>query len=146
MILNCPRDATELTQGKEGGIEVDRCPGCNGAWYDYEELEALESTVADDHERTGMIDYAKRQSELACPVCQKPMRAFNYRAHNLELDACSEGHGFWLDEGESTRVRDVMKDRVGGLRRAGSAEKAWERAKGSGAGGIIGQIKGLFRR
>lgn len=145
MIINCPRDAIELVQGKEHGIEVDRCPACKGAWYDYDELEALESTVAGEDERTGTIDYAKRPSELACPVCSRPMRAFNYRAYNLELDACSEGHGFWLDAGESARVRDVMKERVGGLRRAHSAQKAWHRAKGGGGGGgVIDQIKGLF--
>ncbi len=146
MILNCPRDANELMQEKEQGIEVDRCPGCNGAWYDYDELEALESTVASDAERTGTIEYAKRDSNLMCPVCSKPMRAFNYRAYNLELDACSEGHGFWLDGGESARVREVMRERVGGLRRAGSAQRAWQRAKGRGGGGVVDQIKGLFRR
>jgi Zn-finger nucleic acid-binding protein len=146
MILNCPRDATELAQGKEHGIEIDRCPGCQGAWYDYDELEALEATIASDDERTGTIDYAKRDSELHCPVCQTQMRAFNYRAYNLELDACSEGHGFWLDAGESARVRDVMRERVSGLRRAGSAQKAWQRAKGRGGGGVVDQIKGLFRR
>jgi Zn-finger nucleic acid-binding protein len=146
VILNCPRDATELAQGKEHGIEVDRCPGCQGAWYDYDELEALEATIASDDERTGTIDYAKRESTLRCPVCEQQMRAFNYRAYNLELDACAEGHGFWLDAGESARVRDVMRERVSGLRRAGAAQKAWARAKGRGGGGVIDQLKGLFRR
>ncbi len=146
MILNCPRDATELMQGTEHGIEIDRCPGCQGAWYDYDELEALEATVAAGDERTGMIDYAKRPSDLACPACAKPMRAFNYRAYNLELDACADGHGFWLDAGESARVRDVMKERVSGLQRAGSAQKAWDRAKGGGSGGVIDKMKGMFGR
>jgi Zn-finger nucleic acid-binding protein len=143
MIINCPRDANELMQGKEHGIEVDRCPGCQGAWYDYEELEALESTVANEDERRGMIDYAKRPSALVCPVCSKLMRAFNYRAYNLELDACEDGHGFWLDAGESSRVRDVMKERVGGLQRSASAEDAWHRAK-RGSGGVIDKMKGMF--
>jgi Zn-finger nucleic acid-binding protein len=143
MIINCPRDATELMPGKEHGIEVDRCPGCQGAWYDYEELEALESTIANEDERRGMIDYAKRPSELACPVCSQLMRAFNYRAYNLELDACHDGHGFWLDAGESSRVRDVMKERVGGLQRSASAEDAWHRAK-RGGGGVIDKMKGMF--
>ena len=103
--------------------------------------------VADDHHRTGMIDYAKRESELACPECGKPMRAFNYRAYNLEIDACTDEHGFWLDAGESVRVRDIMKERVSGLQRAHSAQKAWNRAKGrGGSGGILDQLRGLFRR
>jgi Zn-finger nucleic acid-binding protein len=129
---------------KEHGIEVDHCPTCKGAWYDNEELAMLESTVADDSDRAGMIEYAKRDSELSCPVCGKPMRAFNYRAYNLELDACIEEHGFWLDEGEANRVRDVMKDRVSGLRRAGSAQEAWDRVKQGKGGGVMDQLRGLF--
>lgn len=144
MPLSCPRDGTELTLGKEHDIEVDRCPRCSGAWYDDDELALLETTVADEDERRGMIDYAKRESELNCPHCGKRMRAFNYRAYNLELDACTEEHGFWLDEGESARVREIMRDRVGGLRRAGSAERAWHDAK-RGGGGVMGNLRNLFR-
>jgi Zn-finger nucleic acid-binding protein len=78
-------------------------------------------------------------------VCEQAMHAFNYRAYNLELDACSEGHGWWLDAGESDRVRDVMKERVWGLRRAASAQKVWQQTRRGGGGGVIGQIKDLFR-
>lgn len=100
----CPRDRTQLETSAEHGIEVDRCGKCQGAWYDYDELAELEATVGDEDERRGTIDYSKHASDLACPVCQQVMHAFNYRAYNLELDACAEGHGFWLDAGESERV------------------------------------------
>jgi Zn-finger nucleic acid-binding protein len=142
--LKCPRDGTPLDADKEQGIDVDRCRTCKGVWYDNEELAMLESTVADESDRSGMIEYAKRESELSCPVCGKPMLAFNYRAHNLELDACVEEHGFWLDEGEANRVRDVMQDRVSGLRRAGTAQEAWDRAKQGKSGGVMDQLRGLF--
>jgi Zn-finger nucleic acid-binding protein len=142
--LKCPRDGAALDIGKEHGIEVDACPTCRGAWYDDEELALLESTVAADHHRSGMIDYAKRDSELSCPVCGKTMRAFNYRAYNLELDACTDEHGFWLDAGEAAHVREVMKDRVSGLERAGAAQDAWNRAKRGDKGGIMDQLRGLF--
>ena len=144
--LKCPRDATPLTIGKEHGIEVDRCPTCAGAWYDDEELAALESTVADDEDhRRGTIDFAKRESELDCPACGERMRAFNYRAYNLELDACTNEHGFWLDAGESARVREVMRERVSGLQRSASAQAAWHRTK-RGGGGVLDNLKNLFRR
>jgi Zn-finger nucleic acid-binding protein len=128
----------------EHGVEVDRCPTCRGAWYDYDELAELEATVADADERSGTIEYSKHESTLACPICQAPMHAFNYRAYNLELDACAEGHGFWLDAGESERVREVMRDRVRGLQRAGAAQQAWFNAKRGGAGGVLGKMKDLF--
>jgi Zn-finger nucleic acid-binding protein len=142
-MIKCPRDATELIEGKEDGIEIDRCPTCDGAWYDYDELAMLEATVGNEDERRGMIDYAKRASELTCPACSTPMRAFNYRAYNLELDACSEGHGFWLDGGEAMLVREVMKERVAGLARSAAAEDAWANAK-RGGGGVVDKIKGMF--
>jgi Zn-finger nucleic acid-binding protein len=71
------------------------------------------------------------------------MRASNYRAYNLELDACTDEHGFWLDAGEASRVREVMKERVSGLQRAGSAQEAWEKAK-RGGGGVMDNLRGLF--
>jgi Zn-finger nucleic acid-binding protein len=146
--LACPRDASALTMGREHGIEVDRCPACRGVWYDAAELALLEATVAgDEAQRRGTIEFARRLSALACPVCGAAMRAFNYRAYNLELDACPHEHGFWLDAGEADRVRTVMRERVQGLARSARAEEAWAQAKRrqSGSGGVLDQLRGLFR-
>ena len=126
--MNCPRDRTELIVGREHGIEVDRCPQCNGRWLDHDELDRLEATVpSTEEQRLATIEYARRGSELACPRCAKPMRAFNYRAYDLELDACEDQHGFWLDAGEESRVRDIVKERVRGLKRASRMESGWGR-------------------
>jgi Zn-finger nucleic acid-binding protein len=140
--MNCPRDGAILHTEREHGIEVDRCPTCKGAWYDFDELAELEATVADADDRLGTIEYSKHQTTLACPVCAASMEAFNYRAYNLELDACAAGHGFWLDAGESDRVREIMQDRVRGLRRSASAQQAWHDAKRGG--GVLGKMKGMF--
>ena len=147
MPLSCPRDGEALTVGREHGIEIDRCQRCGGAWYEGDELEALESTIANHEDHlAGTVEYAKCQSELDCPECGKRMRSFNYRAYNLELDACEDEHGFWLDAGESVRVREVMQERVRGMRRAHSAQKSWHRAKRGGSGGVLDQLRDLFRR
>jgi Zn-finger nucleic acid-binding protein len=141
--LVCPRDATALKRGQEYGIEVDACSTCRGAWYDAGELARLEATVTqDEDQRKGMIEYAQRESTLSCPVCGAAMRAFNYRAYNLELDGCPHEHGFWLDAGEADRVRAVMRERVQGLERSARAEAAWAKRNRSGSGGR----RGLFRR
>ncbi len=124
------------------GIEVDRCPDCNGRWLDHAELDRLESSVrSTEEQRNATIEYSGRASELACPRCAKPMRAFNYRAYDLELDACEDQHGFWLDAGEDGRVRDIIEERVKGLQRAASAEAGWDRfLDGLGKGGRGGSI------
>jgi Zn-finger nucleic acid-binding protein len=124
--MNCPRDGTELKIEHHHGIEVDHCPECNGRWLDHEELDHLEATVTKDAgARVATIQYAKRSSDLNCPVCGNPMTAFNYRAYNLELDTCRDQHGFWLDAGEDGKVRDIIEERIRDLRRSASAEAAW---------------------
>ena len=140
--MQCPREGTELVVEREyHGIEVDRCPSCNGRWLDHEELDHLEATVpSTPEERRATVKYAERQSELACPRCGGTMTAFNYRAYNLELDACDE-HGWWLDAGEEARVREIVQERVRGLARATSAEAAWGHFLGGlrGGGGLFGR-------
>ena len=133
--MNCPRCQAELLPHQQyHGIVVDRCPSCDGRWLDHDELDQLEATTpSTQEERRATIKYAERRSELGCPRCGKAMAAFNYRAYNLELDACDD-HGFWLDAGEEARVREVIEERVRGLARASSAEAAW--------GGFLSRLKG----
>ena len=139
----CPRDQTQLLVAFHDGIEVDHCPTCNGRWLDHHEMDELEARVAPDpNYRRGMIEYARRESELNCPVCGKRMLAFNYRANPLELDRCEDEHGWWLDAGEVGRVRDLIEERVRGLHRAASAEESW----GQFLKGLGGGVKGRFGR
>jgi Zn-finger nucleic acid-binding protein len=144
--IACPRDGTPLEESREHDIQIDRCPRCRGAWYDEDELALLEATVARDEDaRRGTIEYSIREGVLACPVCGQPLQAFNYRAYNLELDACKQEHGFWLDAGEAERVREVMRERVRGLRRSARAQEAWDRSNRSGPGGVLNRLRDLFR-
>ena len=142
----CPRCNVELQTEQYQGIEVDHCPSCNGRWLDYPELDQLEGTVASEEERRATIVYSPRPSEVACPKCGKRMTAFDYRAYNLEVDACEDEHGFWLDAGEEGRVRDIVEERVRGLARAASAERAWGQfLAGMRRRSVLDHIKGLFR-
>jgi len=146
--MQCPRDGTDLIEEHIHGIEVDHCPSCNGRWLDHHQLDQLEATKAEEHERRGTIRYADRDSELHCPVCDEQMAAFNYRAYDLELDTCHNEHGFWLDAGEDGKVRDLVEERVRGLQRSQSAEAAWgsflEGLSGRGGGGAWGSVRRLF--
>ena len=126
--MHCPRDQAELVVEQHQGIDIDRCPQCRGGWLDESELSQVEATVkSTEEQRTAMIEYANRTSELRCPKCGGAMSAFNYRAYNLELDVCDQRHGFWLDEGEAVRVREIVAERVAGLERAVEAEAGWDR-------------------
>ena len=123
--MNCPRCMVELKVENYTGIEVDRCPSCQGMWLDYGELDELEDVVLDIDEAKGTMIYKSSPGQLACPVCSKSMQRFNYRFYNLELDFCDEGHGTWLDEGEEKRVLELMEQRIKDLKRKVKAEAEW---------------------
>ena len=147
--MQCPRDDSELQIEMNKGIEVDRCPTCNGLWLDYPELDGLEDTVLDDDHIKGTMIYSPHPGGINCPKCGEEMTAFHYRANNLELDVCGKhGHGFWLDHGEDKEVLGFMNQRIKDLQRSASAEVQWDKflassARGKG-GGFLGGIKRFF--
>lgn len=148
--LACPRDGTTLSDDRVQGVHVDRCATCRGFWLDPHELDELEAARHDEDTRRGTIEFSQRPSELNCPVCGRPMRAFNYRAHSVELEICDE-HGYWLDHGEDRHILDVLEERRRSLSRIPGAEAAWDRVRqgggGGGAGGGIGdRIRRFFGR
>ena len=146
--MQCPRDGTDLIEERMHGIEVDHCPACNGRWLDHHELDELEATRADEDERRGTIRFSERDSHLLCPVCGESMAAFNYRAYDLEIDACRAEHGFWLDAGEEGQIRDIIDERVRDLKRSASAEVAWgdflNGLGGRGGGGAWDSVRRFF--
>lgn len=145
MGLECPRDRTTLERKRQRDFDIDHCGACGGDWYDYAELAMLEAQAADEDTRAGTVEYSKRESTLNCPACGKSMVAFDYRAHALELDACPDEHGFWLDSGESTRVMEIMQERKGDLSRSASAQRAWNRSRERGfSGGVFDRLRYLF--
>ena len=144
--MDCPRCHVQLDVTDLKGIEIDRCPQCKGTWLDHPELDQLEDTVLDRDEIKGTMVYAVRESDLSCPRCEGPMRTFNYRAYNLPIDECESQHGFWLDEGEEKRVRELMDQRIKDLKRSGAAEDDWAKLLGRmRSKSFSDKLKGLFR-
>ncbi len=127
MTLKCPRDGTQLQKSEEHGVPYEACPQCHGGWFDLEEVEALEATVASGDALAGTLEYAKHPGELLCPSCGQTMQGFDFRGQNLQLDVCENEHGYWLDGGEAERVRDLMRQRMRDLGRSARADASWAR-------------------
>jgi len=146
--MNCPRcEDTQLEPIDLRGIEVDRCVFCRGIWLDHHELDELEDKVMDEGYSKGTLTYFKRDSEIGCPKCGTGMTTFNYRAHDLPIDLCQQGHGYWLDPGEDEKVISILRERVTDLKRSSSAEASWLKTKTGGQStSILSKIKNLFRR
>ena len=145
--MNCPRCNSALKIETHKGIEVDRCPKCEGMWLDYHELDQLEDTVLDIDPTKGTMFFSSQGSELACPKCQEEMKWFRYRHYNLELDFCEAEHGFWLDKGEEKRVLEIMDQRIKDLKRSASAEVQWDSfLSGLKSKSFMNKVKDLFKK
>ena len=145
--MKCPRCSAELSIEKHKGIEVDRCPRCEGMWLDYGELDQLEDTVLDDDQIKGAMMFSSEGSELSCPRCESPMKWFRYRHYNMELDFCEQEHGFWLDKDEEKRVVEIMGQRIKDLKRSAGAEVQWDKfLSGLKSKSFMNKVKDLFKK
>lgn len=121
--MKCPNCDADLTQKKRDGVEMEVCPSCQGMWLTRQELNTLEDEVfdfGDDEKGSLMLD--SNPSTRKCPQCHKPLRTFEYRFYDLDVDFCEDQHGFWLDAGEDKRVLELMKKEEKNLGRKVLAE------------------------
>ena len=122
--MKCPNCNAELKAIDRRGIQIDWCQSCKGMWLDLDELDQLEDQVFDIDKLKGSVVFGSRPSNRVCPHCSQPLRFFQYRAYDLELEFC-ERHGYWLDEDEENRVLKIMAETEGELERKFSAEDEW---------------------
>ena len=145
--MDCPRCSTALKTEKYKGIEIDKCPKCEGMWLDHHELDQLEDTVYDEDQRKGTMFFRSEGSDLLCPRCGRHMNWFRYRHYDIELDYCEEEHGFWLDKGEEKRVEEIMAQREKDVTRSAGAEVEWGRFLSNvNSRSFMDKLKDLFRR
>jgi Zn-finger nucleic acid-binding protein len=124
--VKCPSCSTDLVLTKRNGIDLEYCPSCKGIWLSRQELEQLEDEVFDfGDDKKGSLIFRATSTTLECPQCGKLMRRFQYRAYDLEMDFCEDGHGYWLDEQGDKRVLELMRKEEAGLERKVLAEDRW---------------------
>ena len=146
--MKCPRCNTDLVQAKHSGIDVEYCQTCKGMWLSRQELAQLEDEVFDfgDDEK-GSLMLGSDATTCKCPACGKPMRKFQYRLYDLEMDFCEDGHGYWLDADEDKRVLELMKKEEKDLGRKVLAEDRWTaHLQYLRSGSFIDKIRDLFHK
>lgn len=144
--MDCPRCNVELKVERYRGLEIDRCPQCEGLWLDHHELGHLEDTVVDTGTSKGTMWMRSFGSDLTCPHCDQQMNWFRYRRYDLEIDHCPAEHGFWLDKGEEKRVLEIMEQRQKDLGRSATAQEDWHKFLSNvGKRSLWDKIKGMFR-
>ena len=100
----CPGCTAPMNAFKAGTVELDRCPFCNGLWFDPGELEQVLG-----RKLVGTLDQTTVTSRR-CAICAVPMRSVELGF--LQVEVCTNCRGVFLDDGELTALNDGKKLRV----------------------------------
>jgi len=125
----CPRGCGTLRRLSLGGVELEECERCSGAWLAPKVFQRL---CAEEERRVVFLgaEFQARHAErtpvptiryLPCPDCGVLMNRVNFgKRSGVVLDSCAR-HGTWFDADELRRVVEFV--RGGGLDRARERER-----------------------
>lgn len=112
--MHCPKCPTsELEAVVVDDIEVDRCPSCEGIWFDKTELgHLLDSKEENVAPLMGGSEHGDNDRVLgACPRDgAKMLRVLSARNNEVVIDCCVDCRGIWLDGGEFRRIKTAQPD------------------------------------
>ncbi|MEO0080540.1 MAG: zf-TFIIB domain-containing protein [candidate division WOR-3 bacterium] len=112
--LMCPKYCgVSLQKVRVGRVVVDRCPRCQGVWFDLRGEELLEvlrigpdgapPAIQDSWVAGGGEIREDAPRHYNCPYCGLELRSYSYLGGDtFKIDGCPIGHGVWLDDGELT--------------------------------------------
>ncbi len=111
--MNCPRCQHQLTvtpiNDCKTTIDVDKCPNCEGIWFDQGELALIEDIIEPTLIEIRHIPGESVQLKtLHCPRCNNSPRlqkAIHPRDHHVIIDYCPYCKGIWLDKGELEAIQ-----------------------------------------
>ena len=114
--MNCPKCRSIMESVRFGDIEVDRCTGCEGLWFDAledrdlrkqkgsEALDTGDAATGAEHDSHGKID---------CPRCGiRMVRMVDREQPHVWYESCADCHGSFFDAGE---FRDLKKRTIAEL-------------------------------
>ena len=102
----CPKCQESLEVVTFNGIEIDRCTGCHGIWFDHREQDELKKLKGAEVIDIGDEFVGAKHDlihDVNCPRCETPL---HHVIHNGELEIrferCTECKGSYFDAGEFT--------------------------------------------
>ena len=118
--MNCPVCGETLHRVAYRNLVLDQCSGCQGVWYDANELGAFLEHYLADHPDLPPATLTVRQQpgafapgsekDRACPRCNFPMEKYNYGYDSgIILDRCHACTGVWVDANEVRRLARYVK-------------------------------------
>lgn len=123
---SCPKCRAGMAAVSYEGVEVDRCPQCQGHWLDRGEIKEIcdrREKPFSEEERDRFFDELHAQqgrrkdwqalaSALACPDCALPMARLEYAySSTVVIDRCPGCDGLYLDAHELEKIQIWSEER-----------------------------------
>lgn len=111
--MDCPKCSAELMTIPYGGVEFERCSGCNGLWFDMlekEDLKAIEGSESIDIGDENVGKKHSKNTKINCPKCSiQMMPMIDKDQFHIHYEYCERCHGTFFDAGE---FRDLKEHTV----------------------------------
>ena len=113
--MRCPKcvDEQQLASIVVDEVEVDRCPQCEGIWFDKSELGHLLDSQEDRVEPL-MQGEDEADKDRVLGACHrdgnKMLRVLSARNNEVVIDSCVACKGIWLDGGEFRRIKEAQPE------------------------------------
>ncbi len=102
--MNCPKCGSPMEKVAYQSIEVDRCTGCKGIWFDLLEHKRLKALPGSGTIDIGNPEAGKKLNAMKavnCPVCQTQMtRLVDVNQPHIWYESCPVCNGVVFDAGE----------------------------------------------
>lgn len=107
----CPECDVPLKETEMRGEIIDRCPQCNGIYFDKGELESI-IKIIDYYQKIRLpeqeidcVSDEERGRELKCPHDGEIMN--KELVGEVVMDVCPSCKGIWLDNGEISALKVI---------------------------------------
>ncbi|MFP7723648.1 zf-TFIIB domain-containing protein [Lysobacter sp. A3-1-A15] len=106
--MKCPKCNLQMSALMCEGVEIDRCPGCAGLWFDAFEHEQLkELGGADTLDSAPGSTPVQQAGATPCPRCRQPMIQMVVAGQpHIAYESCGVCHGVFFDAGEFNDFRE----------------------------------------
>lgn len=125
--MKCPKCKAPMDTLTFEGVEIERCSGCKGLWFDKSEAETLKTIQNAEMLDLGVASIGKEfnsQEPIFCPVCNSVElhRKKDPDQEHIEVDTCPNCDGVFFDAGEFTDFKqhdllDVFRSFAAKLKR-----------------------------
>jgi membrane associated rhomboid family serine protease len=116
--MKCPRCPAELNGFASRGVHLDRCPRCEGIWFDCGELGKFNGFDSDFPLRPDNNPPSDGFTSSRCPGCTSFLSRVSYApGGSLDVERCIDCKGVWLDSGVIEKVRKLLARKIVGQRK-----------------------------